>query len=65
MSDEKDRPDTGELRRREGERAREEREQTDTSELPAERRAHQRRADKAAYLEEKLAEAERSEREDG
>ena len=32
-----------------------------TSDLPAEERAHERRADKAAYLREKLAERAESE----
>jgi hypothetical protein len=35
----------------------------DESALPDEERQHRRRADKAAYLQEKLAERERAERE--
>jgi len=48
----------GQLRREAGERA-----QARTSETPAAGRAHARRAEKASYLKEKLAERERAERE--
>ena len=58
-----DKDDAEKLRRDQAERSAEEAERAETSELPTERRAHARRADKAAYLEEKLAERERSERE--
>lgn len=55
--------ESGELRREQAERRGEEGERAETAEQPAERRQHARRADKAAYLERKLAERERSERE--
>jgi hypothetical protein len=54
-------PDTEDLRTGEHERAVDERRRADESEEPAERRTHERRADKHAYLEEKLAEREKSE----
>jgi hypothetical protein len=54
-------PVTSELRTAEHERVREERRAAEEAELPAEVRAHERRADKHAYLEEKLAEREKSE----
>jgi hypothetical protein len=57
-----DEPDTGELRKAQGERETTERELASASDDPAEERQHARRADKASYLEEKLAERERSER---
>jgi hypothetical protein len=49
------------LRREQHELVREERRRADESDEPADERAHQRRADKHAYLEEKLAEREKSE----
>ena len=55
-------PTTEELRRVQHERTTEEHEAIDTSVTPDEEHQHQRRADKAAYLERKLAERERSER---
>ena len=58
-------PDTGELRQSQRERETTERELAEEADEPAERRQHRRRADKASYLEEKLAERERSERDDG
>ena len=61
MSDEE--PKTGELRQVQDERETAEHELADHAELPDEERQHRRRADKAAYLKEKLAERERSERE--
>jgi hypothetical protein len=51
-----------ELRQDQRARKEEEREATESAELPDDERQHRRRADKAAYLEEKLAERERSER---
>ena len=58
-----DEPKTGELRQAQSERETTERELASEAEEPAEQRQHKRRADKASYLEEKLAERERSERE--
>jgi vacuolar-type H+-ATPase subunit E/Vma4 len=49
------------LRTEQHELVREERKRADEAEQPAEQRAHRRRADKHAYLEEKLAERENSE----
>ena len=57
-----DEPDTGELRRVQRERETTERELAADADDPAETRQHRRRADKASYLDEKLAERERSER---
>jgi hypothetical protein len=57
-------PTTEELRRAQQERATEEHEAIDTSLTPDEERQHRRRAAKSAYLERKLAERERSERQD-
>jgi hypothetical protein len=54
---------TRELRRDQAERRDEERERVPGSVTPDEEDQHRRRADKAAYLERKLAERERSERE--
>ena len=56
-------PKTGEMRVEQHERATAEREAAEEAELPDETEQHRRRADKAAYLAEKLAERERSERE--
>jgi len=53
---------TGELRKAQAARAEAERRQAETSERPTEESQHRRRADKAGYLAEKLAERERSER---
>lgn len=61
----KDTDETGDretLERRQEARARAEERFARESETPAEERIHERRADKAAYLADKLAEAERSER---
>ncbi len=55
--------ETGELRRKQAARRSDEGERAETAEHEAERDQHSRRADKAAYLEEKLAERERAERE--
>jgi hypothetical protein len=60
---ESDDPDTRELRQDQSERKTSERELERQAEEPAEQHQHKRRGDKAAYLEEKLAERERSERE--
>jgi hypothetical protein len=54
-------PDTRELRIEQAERERAERRAADAAELPTEEHTHERRADKHAYLEEKLAEREKSE----
>ena len=51
------------LRKEQRDRKTEEMEKLPHSVTPHEERQHRRRADKAAYLEEKLAERERSERE--
>jgi hypothetical protein len=55
-------PTAEELRRAQQERATEEQEAIPDSLTPAEERQHRRRAAKSAYLERKLAERERSER---
>ncbi len=55
-------PTTEQLRAVFAERAEREAEQASDAPEDAERRAHARRADKASYLEEKLAEQEASER---
>jgi hypothetical protein len=47
------------------ERAREEDQHARAAEQPADERVHRRRADKAAYLRDKLAEADRADREAG
>ena len=60
-----DATDTAQLRALQDERHTEEMEAVRKSTEPAEKQAHRRRADKAAYLRERLAEAERSEREGG
>jgi hypothetical protein len=60
---ETDEPDTRELRQGQSERKTDERDLERQAEEPAEQLQHRRRGDKAAYLEEKLAERERSERE--
>ena len=57
--------DTSELRQTQEHKITEERELAEESAEPAEERQHERRAAKAAYLEEKLAERERAERESG
>ncbi|MGZ5387752.1 MAG: hypothetical protein ACXWZV_09690 [Solirubrobacterales bacterium] len=56
-------PSTRELRRKKAEEATGEHEAIEGSATPDEAHQHSRRADKAAYLERKLAERERSERE--
>lgn len=56
---------TRELRRDQAERKDDERERAAGSVTPDEEDQHRRRADKADYLERKLAERERSERERG
>ncbi len=58
-----DEPDTGELRQAQRDRETTERELAVEADELGERRQHRRRADKASYLQEKLAERERSERE--
>ena len=61
----KEEPKTGELRQSQAHKVAEERELAERAEEPAEERQHSRRADKASYLKEKLAERERSERDAG
>jgi hypothetical protein len=56
-------PTTEQLRALQDERAAREEDQADEAERPAEERAHRRRADKAAYLRDKLVEQAESERE--
>jgi hypothetical protein len=56
-----DEPTTQELRAVQREREESERAAADTAPTEDAEHAHERRADKAAYLEEKLAEQERSE----
>jgi len=51
-----ERPSTEELRLQQIQRERAERDEADDADLPEEERSHDRRADKAAYLGEKLAE---------
>jgi hypothetical protein len=58
-----DADDTAKLRRVQERRETEELQRVEESGEPAEARQHERRSDKAAYLKEKLAERERSERE--
>jgi hypothetical protein len=60
-----DEPTTQELRTVFAERASEEAERAEHAQGEPERRTHARRSDKAAYLEEKLAEKAESESEDG
>jgi len=62
MSDRDDRVITRAMKVRQDERAREERRDVARSADPDEAHAHRRRAEKAAYLRDKLAEAEASER---
>ena len=56
------RRDLEKLEHEQDERAHEEARFARTAQQPADERAHRRRADKAAYLRDKLAEAERAER---
>jgi hypothetical protein len=58
-----DEPTTQELRALQDTRVSEERRRAAEAEEPADERTHERRADKADYLREKLAERERAERE--
>ena len=58
-------PKTDELRLEEIQRERAEREQARDADLPTEEKIHDRRAEKHAYLREKLAERARSEEENG
>ena len=58
-------PETEELRIEQVKRERAEREQARAADEPTDEQTHERRADKHAYLREKLAERERSERENG
>jgi hypothetical protein len=58
-------PETEELRVEQVKRERAEREQAREADEPTDEHTHERRADKHAYLREKLAERERSERENG
>ena len=54
-------PETRELRVEQVQRELAERKHAEESDLPGEERSHQRRADKHAYLREKLAERARAE----
>ncbi len=58
-------PETQELRLEQVEREKAEREAAAHADLPTEEHAHERRAEKHAYLREKLAERARSEEENG
>ena len=58
-------PETKEMRIEQDQRERAEREQAHDADLPTEEHTHERRADKHAYLREKLAERARSEEENG
>lgn len=58
-----DDPTTEQLRAIQSDRAQREADQAETAEGAAEERAHTRRADKAAYLRDKLADQAESERE--
>ena len=60
-----DEPTTQELKAVQSGRAEDERRRAADADQPDEARAHKRRAEKAAYLRDRLAEAERSEAEDG
>ncbi len=62
-SGEEEDPVTAELRLRQAERELEEREETETATSEDEAEQHARRADKAAYLREKLEERAEAERE--
>lgn len=63
MHDDPEEQATEELRREQAEREEAEDHLLERAELPDEAEQHERRRDKAAYLKEKLAERERSERE--
>jgi hypothetical protein len=54
-----------ELKQLQDARARDEARFADDAEQPADERAHRRRADKAAYLRDRLAEAEQADRDAG
>ena len=58
-------PETKEMRIEQDLRERAEREQAQDADLPTEEHTHERRAEKHAYLREKLAERARSEEENG
>ena len=58
-------PETQELRLEQIRREREEREQAGESTEPSEEATHERRAERAAYLREKLADRAESEDDDG
>jgi hypothetical protein len=58
-------PKTEEMRLEQIQRERREREQAEDSPEPAEAQTHERRAERAAYLREKLGERARSEDDDG
>jgi len=58
-------PETKELRIEQDLRERSEREQAQDADLPTEEHTHERRAEKHAYLREKLSERARSEEENG
>jgi hypothetical protein len=58
-------PETKEMRIEQDVRERTEREQARDADLPTEEHTHERRAEKHAYLREKLSERARSEEENG
>jgi hypothetical protein len=60
-----ERPTTQELRLQQIQRERAEREGAQEADLPEEERSHDRRADKAAYLREKLAEQQHADQDAG
>jgi len=62
MSDESEDPTTEELRIEQGERETASHKAADRADTGAEEKAHERRAEKSAYLREKLEERERAER---
>jgi hypothetical protein len=63
MSDDDPITETQELKRTQAERAESEREMAESSEREHETAQHERRAQRSAYLRDKLAERERAERE--
>lgn len=63
MHDEDDEPTTGELRAVQASRQEDERKAAADADSAEETAQHERRAEKSAYLREKLEERERSERE--
>lgn len=64
MPRDEDEPTTQELRTVQAQRAAKEARRAEGADQPAEARAAERRAEKAAYLRDRLAEAERAESDD-